>query len=717
MTIANYTNLAPNAPAISSAYAPTFRDDFSSAGNLNGRSGWSIGYLSGFSGQVNAITAASGKAGGTTGSGMWAFTSTPVANAIVQRRMGITPLAAQSSVMHANFTNPGINGFTYSNANALSGAVPTSLFSILKYVNNSPTTIVSFATGRFQAGDVFREDHSTPGQVTMYRNGWQILAPTTLSGNGITLSGQFGLIGNTGASTLDDIQVVSPATQAWISQKMGGHVWQRNDDGSATWVVRGLYNQDVPTRLVYTLYDLSTGSEVAVTGHTDKVVSASTGHSFTASAGVFGFEFTVASGLLGGAGPFVLKVVRDRLTGGGQSVSFSPSRWLGDTILAAGQSLAVGSSRQAATTSPTYTAPANSFWIAGEPTNVSTLGADYTRYETTLNNDTTATAFAQAWCATTGKAICLASGGVSAQPIANRKVGTASHNALIEAHERGGYRCLFIEHTDGQSDLGNVTNYNTDFNAIYDDMAARNGGSIRVLLNPIAAGWAAAAQDETWQEMRRNHWKLCQDNPTKYFLGAFTLDIQHTLVSGQEALHLDNNGYGEMRRRAAWAGLKARGLVANDRNGPSMASVTRIDDHTVDVWFDLNGFDSLSLLNTAYAGEYHGGLMFSTGSAKSGGTIAVKKYPTGATVDASPTGTQQKIRFTFPNGTFPGSVYVWAGYGRNPFNPTDDGLTTNPINRDFANKASMIVGVKSGEPNVGLRPRYTADASDYIMAT
>lgn len=169
--------------------------------------------------------------------------------------------------------------------------------------------------------------------------------------------------------------------------------------------------------------------------------------------------------------------------------------------------------------------------------------------------------------------------------------------------------------------------------------------------------------------------------------------------------------------RKELAALKHGGLVSHDRNGPSLASVSKISATEIRCVYNLNGFDSLTLANTGYASDFNGGMIFSTAPTLTSTTIATKIAATGATVDASPSGGQQGINFTFPGGTFPGSVFVWAAWGMNPFNPADNGTTSDPVNLLMESRASMVQGVKSGEPNVALQPYFTADGLDYMVAS
>lgn len=706
-----------NAPSVSPLAAPTFRDAFDSGSNINGRTGWTVGYLSGSSAQANAITISSGKAGGTTGTGMFAGTSASIGLPVVKRRMNIGPVPGQTLIDHATLTTTGVTGFVFDVVNSSSGKLLNAVVNYRKYVNNTLTSLtpaVAQPAGRALAGDNIRTAYRVSGSdtvVDIFHNGWTVLSGTIVSGYSVPFTGNSGIKGNIGASALDEIEVADSTSQAWIALRWGTRVQARNSDGSVTLNVCVAYGQTAPSTLVYTVYDLNTGSEVALTGHDSVRVSTTNTDSYSR------FTVNVAAALLTSGGPFVMKVVRDRLLAGGESVAWSPQWRVGLVCLSGGQSLNVGVSTNTFTTTDSYTPPSNSQHTLGAPANVSTLGAENTRYTAQIDTNCPVTAW-QAAFAAGGYAVATASGGVSAQAIAARGVGTASHNALKECLDRHNRRANFIAWMDGQSDVsGDASAYAEALLAISQDLETYCGYIVPIQIDPVAASWYSTSfHDIRWQLMRQTQWKLCQDYPTRFFYGAHTLDIQHdTGTNG--ILHLSANGYGVAGTRRGKRSQKLLSLISHDPNGPSLASVSKVSATEIRCVYDLNGWDSLELVNTSYASDFNGGMIFSTAPTLNSTTIATKIAATGATVDGAPSGGQQGINFTFPGSTFTGSAYVWAAYGMNPFNPADNGTTTDPVNLDLAGKASMIRGVKSGELNTALQPYFTSDNLNYLVAS
>ncbi|ABD27423.1 hypothetical protein Saro_2988 [Novosphingobium aromaticivorans DSM 12444] len=713
MSRAIYNNAGPNAPSVDLIAGPEFRDDFSTDGNLNGRTGWTVETRPTFSGQVNAISASGGKAGGTTGSAAFALHTASVETARVQFKIG-----AYGAALHHHVNIAAVDAerdwLNINVATQVSSGLQTGTITFAKVVNGaSASNIAILQQWRTELGDTLESDFTEVAGVkywTCYLNGQQAGAPVDITSWGGAFTKKHGIIGNIASST-DSFQIVDPATQVALRLYMPNRTIYRNANGSVTWFVKAYYTGPDPSGLYATVYDLSSGSEVAVSGLTDVALSSFAAAGGTATGTLSGTSSQVSSG-----GPFFVRVTRKRLSaliGNATCVVDGPYQTVGETDLANGQSLAVAAFSQTATTA-TYAQPSNCWHLEGVPTNGTTLGDAWNRRLRPISGNTTAAALANVVKTVSSVNLTVASGGVSGTAIAVRGAGSVCQQALKQSIDRAGGRVHFVHHVDGQSDVTTAqASYIAAIQAIYDDLDAYNGAAIKVLMHPLASCWKnSTGNDEQWQAVRRMQWQLTQDYPSRYFLGAYTLDCQHF-----DSLHFNDAGYATMLTRAGWARAKARGDVANDRNGPSLYSVTRVDAQTVYCVYDLNGADSLELANTAYASEYHGGMSFSTAATKSGGTIATKLYPTGATVDASPAGGRQGITFTFAANTFPGTVYAWAAYGKNPFNPNDNNTNTDPINLDMANKASMIRGVYSDGMKVALRPRFTTDSLDYLSAS
>lgn len=706
-----YNNVSGNAPMVAPFSGPEFRDDFNTDGNLNGRTGWTIETRPAFAAQVNAIAAASGKAGGTTGSAAWAIHTATVDDVRVTVRIGAlgTWLHHFPNIDATDANRDWLNvGFTQS----VSGGLMTGFAALAKVVNaGGQTTVATVAGLRPEIGDVFSVDFTTAAGVTTwtpFHNGYQAGDPVAVSAvtTEVAINRKHGIIGNV-ANCCDSFQIGVPATQEVLRLVQPNRTVQRNADGSVTWHITAAYLRTPPSILYGTVFDHSTGSPVAIVGLTDIIIA-----NLAAADGVATGTIDATAAQVVSGGPFSMRVWRPRLSaavGGSSAIAEGPLQKVGDLFGQGGQSLGVAVSTQTITTD-VYAAPADCHHLQGTPTNSATLGNPWIRRQLPVSANTTAAAFIGTYKTLTGRPGSMASGGVGGTTIAQRTVGTASHNALIEAQFRLGGRFTMVRHTDGQNDVTTATaTYIAGLQTVYDDIAARNGGVVRVLMNPIAAAWnTAGGNDDNWQDIRRAQWKLTQDYPTRYFLGAYTLDVQKA-----DNLHLTANGYGVMAVREAFAAAKAMGDIAQDRNGPSLYSVTRVDAQTVYCVYDLNGADSIELVNTAYASEYHGGMVYSTAATKASGTIATKLYPTLAVVDVSPSGGRQGITFTFALNTFPATVYAWAAYGKDPFNPNNTGA----IQTDMAGKASMIRGVYADGMKVALRPRFTTDSLDYMSAS
>lgn len=694
-----YYNAIGNAPRVTLSPAPEFRDDFETAGNLNGRTGWSVLTRTGFSSQVNSITAASGKAGGTTGSAAYALHTAGADDVRVDCKIGVI---ASSIYLHANVdaTDANRDFLWFNMQQSVSGGLKTGLLSMYKIVNGVSTQLTSYAQIRPEIGDVFGLDLTTSAgtnYATIYQNGRVVGVATdiTAATTGVALTRKHGIIGNAGAATLESFQIGKPATEHVISLYQPNRTCYLNSDGSITWRLSGSYSMSAPSAADCTIFSYSSGSSVEVSGgRLSDLASA---------AGTWTATYTASAGEAASGGPFSVLIESACLAG--ISCAEGPLQYPGYVIGSGGQSLNNTLTSQTATTDA-FVAPPNCFWIDGSPTSQSVLGANYTRKQYPMSDNTTPAAVARGFFSAAGKAMTLIKGGVGGTTIAQRTVGTASHNAQLDGFSHAGSRVHAMIWRDGESDVSNFAGYAATLSTTLDDFALRNGGSIKVVMCPVTAAWSTAGgTDEDWQSMRGGQYRLTLSEPTRYFEGAYGLDLQKA-----DNLHLTANGYGELGRRIGYQIAKALGLSAQTRTGPKMYSVTKLSNTSVYVLYDLGGADSLELVNTAYAGEFHGGMVFSSAATRTGGTIATKIYPTNAVVDAAPSGGRQGITFTIPS--IAGSIYVFAGYGKDPHNPNN----TAAIQADMAGKASMIRAVRAGEPSIGLCPYFTPDGTDYMVA-
>jgi len=708
MTVLYIGQALSNAPSIALIPGPSFRDDFTSAGNLNGRTGWTVETRPAFTAQVNAIAAADGFAGGTTGNAAWALNTAPVVDAWLTVRIGVV---ASSLYMHANIAavDAERDWLTWQFLQTVTGGINTGFVGLRKVVNGATAfTILSIAGLRLEVGDVWYCVSATAAgttTLTPYLNGRQASSEVDISEatTGVALNKKHGFIGNTGATAVDSFQVGDPATEVVMRLFQPNRMVYHNADGSVTWRGSVTYTGPAPSTLYATIYSRNSGADVAIV--TDRAVS-----ELVAAAGVATFTVTASAAEIATAGPYSLRIVRKGLLASSrESIAGGPLQYPGYIIGTYGQSLNTESTAQLVTTD-TYVAPTNTFWIDGAPTDKTVLGDLIDNRQLPVTSNTTVAALAKAFSdATSGKLCTVIKGGAGGSTIAERAVGTVSHTALLDGIEHAGGRLHLLTWMDGQGDATSATTeaaYTASMQAFADDIASRNGGSIKVMVNPLAAAWSTAGgSDENWQTIRRAQDKLPTVDATRYFRGANALDLQK-----RDDLHLVDNAYGELMRRQGWNIAKALGLTTYGRGGPKMFSVTKNSATEVYVLYDLDGADSLELVNTGYASEFHGGMVFSDAATITSGTIANKIYPTNAVVDGSPSAGKQGITFTIPS--IAGTVYAWACYGKDPFNPTQNVA----IRADMAGKASMIRAVRSGEPSVGLRAYFGASV-DYITAS
>jgi hypothetical protein len=713
--IVQYIEKGPSEP-VPPSNPGMFVDDFSVSGNMNVRTGWTVATRPGFSSQSSAITASGGFAGGTTGSAAFALRtaqSVPARILMDFRTMG----GAVSYVLHCTIdpvTDANRQYFTLACTQSVSGGLFTGFVTIGTNIGGTTATIGSLLNTRIEIGDN-GELELGDNTLTVYRNGRAISSAITITGRGVTLNKKHGIIGNAGAQTMDKFVCVDPATDSVLRLYMPGRVAALDFSGNATWLVKGTYTGTAPEELFAEVWDWSSGSGVYVSAigriKLANVVAAS--GSFSAD------PVTITAAQRGSMTRVKLRVIRLVRDGNGDIIEDwydGPLQGFGPAIISWGQSLNADGETPQLLTTATWTVPTWGWWISGKPTDISTLGADTTRQQYPMAANTTPAALAYTIEQQAGYATTLCSGGIGGTTAAARGFGTATYLAMVDALGHAGGRATCAFDSQGQSDLAtdNAT-YLATRQAFWDGFAALNGGSIIVFLDPLSSAWATAGgTDEDWQNRRYQDWLTIYNYPSRYKLGAYKLHIQHqTGLAGR--LHPSADGYGQINWIKAMAVAKAFGAIANDRSGPKLVSVTKVDAQTIKVWIDPDGADSVAIRNTGYRSEFHGGLIFSTSTAKSGGTIQTKIWPTNAVVDASPTGGLWGITFTFASNSFPGTPYVWAAYGRNPFNPFDDGTDTDAVNADMANRASMIVGVRSGEYDAPIQPSFSPTV-DYVTA-
>lgn len=685
-------------PEAASFVAPTphrkdFRDDFESSGNMNGRLGWMIQSRSTTPGESNSMSASSGAFGGTTGTGTYALhqVDDPL-TARVNRVLGNdlpkdtgTPNAINS---HLSLDTGTPSSFIFNLTRQTSGTLLTGQVTMQQRKNTNIGTNITPTINnlRYEHFDVWSEVWNS-GVVSLYMNGRACNPPVDVTahvgpiGTGVPLNGRFGAIGNIGASTYLDFWA-SSGDQAWIMGEAPHRTVQINDDGGGNWRIPITYN-GIIGRVDWALFDASDNSvavawaQVETTGD---VINVSTNDAET---------------------PATFYYMLRRHLGNGNYVYWrGPLQRLGPVIAGMGQSLESDVDRH--TTSGTVTVPANCFRIDAQR---DVIADSRSRRQLAIGSNVVPAHFAKAYNDISGLPFTLVAGGESSTSTTDRLPGTAIYNALVDGIAHAGWLISLFFDTSGPNDLANAALYKINMVATFEPLVAMSGGTARVAINPMNKSWTNT--DAQCQALRRAQWELCQERPDLFVYGVHVLDVRNL-----NSLHLGTSTTDTLGSNAEFA--RRRGLLAAlllgdtalDYRGPQLVGFTKLDAQTLRWQFQVGDFDSIALPNTA-SGNYHGGTRVSTSSA-----LTSPIWPTGATVDASPSGGLQNITMTYPSGSFPGAAYGGFGWGANPANPLQDSATNNT---DWATKASYVVGVKSGMPNIGARPYHGATV-DYLMA-
>jgi len=694
----------PGAPA-PTPWPAAFYDDFGApTGTLNGRTrpggSWQTLALSGtnFDGlQVVTVGKLSGSIGTSPIStyGVYTPSETPTEQWVRRR----TALAAFSSSVGADMlTVP--NGGAVSKV-ALSWAASgnsggLSITPTVNGVNGSGNTAVNVAV---LAGDIIEERYFASGtdrMMDVYHNGMKIYADYNVTSKGVPLTFAHGFQGNIPAVSVEDFECGDAATMAMLRCESPARIRQRETNGDLSLILRGDYSGSAPSGLTYTLYNAATGA--IVSGHDDQPLT-----SFSASSGTWLGKATIASASLPSS--FYARVRRSGLAASASAYAFTPNMMAGEVIATYGQSLMQQMWSQ--TAGITLTRPANAWMVDGSTAaaNSAVTSEILARVNTVPNNSPIALLAKTIMDGISSPPLSIIRGGVGGTFVRERIPGTATFTALELGIRRAGGNLSVLIDAGGHYDhsAAERANYAANMDLIVARIEEIVGHPIKVVLTPVGAIWNG--NDADLEAMRRLQWQMTQDQPSRYYLGPYTMDLQHV-----DLYHLvitgDPSPYAEQARRMGKMVLAMKGVAGSDRNGPKLVSVVKNSSSQITVTFDLNGASGLELVNTAYASDFRGGLRFAAAS-----SFASPLSPTGATINAV-SGTTQSVTYTFSGTPFASSsAYVSGPYGSQPFNPTND--TT--IRADVANKASMLRGQFSGEASIPVQPYYAA-GGDYIVS-
>lgn len=533
--------------------------------------------------------------------------------------------------------------------------------------------------------------------LDLYVNGHKIYEGYDVTSKSVPITFKHGFQGNLATSgaapggVIDDFESGDPATRSMIWLDLPLRVANAKANGDVVLKLPGRYSGTAPAGLKYSLVNFATGAVVA--GHDNVDVA-----SFVAGAGEFaGYTATIASASV--PATFYVKVTWTGLPSGGEAVDYSPVLSKGRVLLTYGQSLMQEMIFK--TSGVTLTAPANA-WVAQGSVDYNAV--EYQRRTLpVVDNSPTALLLKTIQDAQGAEPMCVIGAFKGGAKISERLPGSTHFTALLEGIRRAGGDTDFMLITDGTFDVASAdrSTYIANQNAIVDAVEAEIGHSIKVVLCTIGSIWNSPVAD--CEALRFLQWKLCQDNPSRYKLGPYTMDLQH--ASGDQ-FHLTDVGYAEQARRMGWAINQMDGVANSDRIGPKILSVAKNSSSQITVTFDLNGATGLEIANSGYASDFRGGLRFAAAS-----SFASPLSPTGATINAV-VGTQQSVTYTFAGTPFAGQAFVSGPYGSQPFNPEND--TT--IRADVANKASMLRGLFSGEPAIPVQPYYQASGVNYVAS-
>ena len=614
-------------------------------------------------------------------------------------------------------------------------------------------TIASLSNTQQRAGDVlgirYRTLSTTP-ELAVYHNGVRMTDWTAINTTTNPITNQMGARGAT-ACAFDDFMVGDPAAERMLDIQCQGRIMQR-DPSTGNVLARLVMDAtpDVPSSSAvnYTWVDVT--ARTPISGHNQQPVT-----SFTSGTGVAAFDSDAlkASFVLGSlasppAAGFFAEVRRTDLSAG---VSLGRTPWLyaGDVILMDGQSL----------TAQGYSAT-NGLAPVITPTNCWRLNASLETEQradaffrsTTVRSATVETngainhLFATIQNVNGGLPVQVLQAGFGATLLWERNnsatYATSYRGARNLAIANAGHALRWAVQTGGQYEVDLPNNggsgYGTGSVGIAaatadwpnqadkwaDEIDALLVRPAKFLIVPLTMVMNTADTDT--QEFRRMQKKLCDDFPTRFFLGPYSASCNRSFINDAQgdkyhfsklivlpALTPDpqvDSGYSCFFRRIGDSIAKHEGWQANNNNGPTLVSATR-SGNDIAVTFAPNG-GTLELRNTAYLGDFRGGLDFATDTA-----FTSQIFPTSAAVVGN------VVTFTFPPGQVVANMRVRAAYGTHSFsrglnvmtNHVGGGTsgTTTSIALDPRTRASMVCSNYGGTPNRWIEVQPSLDIGGY----
>ncbi len=745
-------------------------DGFSGSGGLSasraldgGLGTWSFVRYTG-TGETFSIT---GTGGILTGSGTNPFqgfgyvTKTPSAGSLWSRRssntlnaigsasatyVGADHLTCVSGSGAASWILPQFGNITGTGVTALTAAYCTQ--AILG------GTIASLSNTQQRAGDVlgirYRNLSTTP-ELAVYHNGVRMTAWTAWDTGIVAVTNQMGARGAT-ACAFDDFMVGDPAAERMLDIQCQGRIMQR-DPSTGNVLARLVMDAtpDVPasSSVNYTWVDVTTRAPIS--GHNQQPVT-----SFTSGTGVAAFDSDAlkASFLLGSlasppAAGFFAEVRRTDVSAG---VSLGRTPWLfaGDVILMDGQSLtaqgysATGGGGLAPVITPTNCYRLNAS-LETEQRADAFFRSTTVRSATVETNGAMNHLFAVLQNVNGGLPVQVLQAGFGAtlqwernnsatyatSYKAARNIGIANAgHALRWAVNTGTQYELDLPNNGGSGyGTGSVgvaaatADYPNQIDIWADEIDALLVRPTKFLIVP--ATMVLGTPDAETQEFRRMQKKLCDDFPTRFFLGPYNSSCNRNILNDAHsdkyhfsktcvlpALTPDpqvDSGYSDFFRRIGDSIAKHEGWQANNNNGPTLVSATR-SGNDIAVTFAPNG-GTLELRNTAYLSDFRGGLDFASDTA-----FASQIFPTSASVAGN------VVTFTFASAP-PANTRVRAAYGTHAFarglnvmtkdvGGGSSGTTTSVL-LDPRTRASMVCSNYGGTPARWIEVQPSLDIGGY----
>lgn len=581
----------------------------------------------------------------------------------------------------------------------------------------------------------FAEDFSGANRrVTLKLNGRALCAPFDMTAAGsmasliFTEMHGFEASAQTSSSkTVDDMWIWDPDAEAFLEVNMPNHTVQRETNGDIVVNLRGTYGGASLAGIHATYQKEVAGVVSNITGYVDIPLT-----TFSAAAGSWSGTLRILSADV--QAPGYLKLDRTDMTGGVACPAYTPRFWRAIVSLTSGQSLGENATIAGGTALVTQTALTTGAQEvhAGTEANYPSLLYNNRSNPPVANS---ANAVQQAAMLTmSGEVACATINGARGGSNTGERstFGTNLDLSIRETITRAGGNFEYADDWSGPYD-GSFTSAQFQANLTkqyfgvggYSDMI---GHSYKVVVNPTTADWAdnntgkVGGSDDHIELIRRaGGWELPL-NDARFVPGIFMLDASHN--NGAQEFHWNIDWSAEQRRRTAIHTPWALGLGSGrDLRGPSLAATGHIivNDHTLRLFLNMNGFDGLAFTNTAEASAFHGGIQVDATSSAFGARI----WPTSNVVNAIVAGVGS-IDLVFAGTPFVGgTAWVRCMHGGNPLCPLQAPAAL--LAWRGGSNPSMFYGTKTGEtqiigPGIPLRPYWSdlgagGTPQDFVVVT